>query len=336
MSVLPLPLDPAVPEVTSSDDAPELPDGRIAHLPGRGSMFYREVVGPPDAPVVVLLHGLGANADLNWHAAFEPLGRHFRVIAPDHRGHGRGIRSHAAFTLEDCADDVVALADHLGVERFTLAGYSMGGPIAQLAWRRHPGRAQGLVLCATSRDFRGHPRERLLFGGLGMLSGLPHVEALRLAAHGAEWVAEHVMGSHPHAAWAVEELRRADVAVVMQAALAVGRFTSRAWVHEVDVPAAVIVTEQDRLVPPHRQRKLAQSIAGSVVFEIHGDHHVVAAEGEDVDGFVHALVGASRAVSPWPETAGPRTRFQRHRRRTDRAVRFHGSTAAGVAHPAAG
>lgn len=318
VTVVSLPLDPAAPaEPPSPGDAPELPAGATAHLAGRGSVFYREVPGPPEAPVVILLHGLGANADLNWHCAFEPLGRHFRVIAPDHRGHGRGIRSHSPFTLEDCADDVVALADHLGVDRFTLAGYSMGGPIAQLAWRRHPDRVQGLVLCATSRDFRGHPRERLLFGGLGMLSGLPHLDALRLAAHGVEWVAEHVLGAHPHAGWAVDELRRADVATVMQAALAVGRFTSREWVHDVDVPAAVIVTEHDRLVPPHRQRKLAQSLPGAVVFEVAGDHHVIASEGEGVAGFVHALVGACRAVSPWAEVVQLPTRVRRHRRRGD-------------------
>lgn len=329
MTLVPLPLDPAVPDVSSSGDAPELPVGRTAHLPGRGLIFYREVSGPPDAPVVLLLHGLGANADLNWHGAFDALGRHFRVIAPDHRGHGRGIRSHAPFTLEDCADDVVALADHLGIERFTLAGYSMGGPIAQLAWRRHPDRVQGLVLCATSRDFRGHPRERLLFGGLGMLSGLPHLHALRLAVHGAARVAEHVLGSHPHAGWAVDELRRADVAAVMQAAMAVGRFTSREWVHEIDVPTAVIVTAQDRLVPPHRQRKLAEAIPGAVVFEIRGDHHVVAAGGDGVDAFLHALVGACRAVSPWRERSLAPARMRRHRRRA-------GTVPWGVAAAAAG
>lgn len=305
MTLVPLPLDPAVPERSPSGDAPELPVGRTAHLPGRGSIFYREVPGPPDAPVVLLLHGLGANADLNWQSAFDALGRHFRVIAPDHRGHGRGIRSHAPFTLEDCADDVVALADHLGIERFTLAGYSMGGPIAQLAWRRHPDRVQGLVLCATSRDFRGHPRERLLFGGLGMLSGLPHLEVLRLAAHGIEWIAEHVLGAHPHAGWAVDELRRADVAT------------------------AVIVTEQDRLVPPHRQRRLAEAIPGAVVFEIRGDHHVVAAGGDGVDAFLHALVGACRAVSPWRERSLAPARMWRHRRRA-------GTVPWGVAAAAAG
>ncbi len=314
-------LTPAAPQdlvTPRSTDRPVLPAGRTAHLPGRGSMFYREVAGPPGAPAVILLHGLGATADLNWHVILEPLGRHFRVIAPDHRGHGRGIRSNEPFQLTDCADDVVALADSLGIDRFTVVGYSMGGPIAQLIWRRHPGRVHGLVLCATARDFRGHPRERLLFGGLGVLATLPHLAAVRAGVHGAEWIASHLFARHPQADWAVAELQRSDVGTVLEAARDLGSFTSREWVHEIDVPTAVIVTCRDRLVPPHRQHKLAQAIPGAVTYEIDGDHHVVAAEADD---FTHTLVGACRAVSPWPPaedelaTRRRRRRFGTRRRR---------------------
>ena len=280
-------------------------------------MFYREVAGPPGAPVVFLLHGLGANADLNWHSVLAPLGRHFRVIAPDHRGHGRGIRSAEPFRLIDCAEDVVALAGCLGIDQFTAVGYSMGGPIAQLVWHRHRERVDGLVLCATARDFRGHPRERLLFGGLGVLAGLPHLTAVRAGAHGAEWVASRLFSSRPHTDWAVAELRRGEVGTILEAAREVGRFTSREWTHEIDVPTAVIITGRDRLVPAHRQHKLAETIPGAVKYEIDGNHHVVAGDGDD---FRHALVGACLAVSPRPPTVDEvgtrrRRRFGARRRR---------------------
>ncbi|MET0578619.1 MAG: alpha/beta fold hydrolase, partial [Ilumatobacteraceae bacterium] len=72
-------------------------------------MLLREVPGPPGAPVVVLLHGWTATADLNFHTCYEALGEHYRVLAFDHRGHGRGIRSRRKFRLEDCADDVAAM-----------------------------------------------------------------------------------------------------------------------------------------------------------------------------------------------------------------------------------
>ena len=67
----------------------------------------------PVLPSLVLLHGWTATADLNWYACFAPLAEHFRVVAIDHRGHGRGLRSAEPFRLEQCADDVAALAREL-------------------------------------------------------------------------------------------------------------------------------------------------------------------------------------------------------------------------------
>ena len=127
--------------------APPLPPGRHVELPGRGTTFIREVPGPPGAPTLVLLHGWTATADLNWFTSFEALGRRFRVIALDHRGHGRGIASSAPFRLRDCADDVVALADELGIEQIIPVGYSMGGPDrpAGLAPAPRAGRRAGAV-----------------------------------------------------------------------------------------------------------------------------------------------------------------------------------------------
>src|SRR5579864_8660271 len=71
--------------------ADELPEGRIVELPGRGSAFARIAQGPAGAPTVLLLHGLMATADLNWALAVPVLARRFNVVAPDLRGHGRGL-----------------------------------------------------------------------------------------------------------------------------------------------------------------------------------------------------------------------------------------------------
>src|SRR5918994_5708857 len=138
--------------------------GRGVDLPRRGRTFVRERPGPDGAPVVVLLHGWTATATLNWAPVFEPLSHHFRVVALDHRGHGRGVRARSPFRLEDCADDVAALLGVLGVARCIAVGYSMGGAIAQLLWRRHADLVDGMVLCATSGSFRGSGPQRLLSG----------------------------------------------------------------------------------------------------------------------------------------------------------------------------
>ncbi len=250
-----------------------LPPGRHVKLPGRGTTFVRDLAGPPGAPTVMLLHGLLATADLNWSGAYATLGEHFRVVALDHRGHGRGIRSPGRFRLADCADDVAALADVLGLSTFVVVGYSMGGPIAQLVWRRHPDRVDGLVLCATSRNFRGHPRERVMFGArpaAGVAVRLmPPAAWRRLAAAAAKRV-----GDSTETQWKWSEFRRSDPMAMIEAAQALGHYTSHDWISEVDVPTAIVVTRHDRLVPARRQHKLAAAVPGATVYEIDGDHPV--------------------------------------------------------------
>lgn len=273
---------------------PPLPPGRAVELPGRGTTFVCEQPGPPDAPVVMLLHGLSGTADLNWYPAFGPLSRHARVIALDHRGHGGGIRTSARFRLADCADDAVALADVLGIDRFVAVGYSMGGPIAQLIWHRHHERVDGLVLAATSRNFRGRPRDQLLFLTLPAVSiGARAVRVRAFRSVAEQWLVGR-SGDPRLRGWAQREMRRHDLRLLFEAAEALGRFSSHEWVGDIDVPTAVIVTTRDQLVPPHRQLKLAQSIPDAVARFVDGDHYAVVRE---PDRFVPALVRAVRHVA---------------------------------------
>src|SRR3954452_10889132 len=136
---------------------PPIPYGRRIELPRRGTTFIRELPGPPGAPTLLLLHGWVATAGLNWFHNFEPLSEHFRVIAPDLRGHGRGLRDRNVFRLAECADDCAATLVELDTGPVIAVGYSMGGPIAQLLWRRHRDLVDGLVLCATSSEFVPQP-----------------------------------------------------------------------------------------------------------------------------------------------------------------------------------
>src|SRR3982075_2325912 len=128
------------------------PPARIELVPGRGEMFVRDT-GPESARrgTVLLLHGWMFPSDLNWITCYGPLrDAGYRVIAVDHRGHGRGIRTTAPFRLADCGDDAGALCSKLGVERVVVVGYSMGGAIAQLFAQRNTDITEGADLCATS------------------------------------------------------------------------------------------------------------------------------------------------------------------------------------------
>jgi pimeloyl-ACP methyl ester carboxylesterase len=274
--------------------APPLPPGRTIDLPGRGRTFARIAEGPPGAPTLLLLHGWTANADLNWFRCFTPLSRRFNVVAIDHRGHGRGIRTHRPFSLSDCADDAAALVRELGLTSVIAVGYSMGGPIAQLLWRRHPELVDGLVLCATSRNFGRSVPERAMFTGLLGLSGVAKVTPASLRRQ----VARRIFGARfeqsPLGAWLADELKRNDPSTVLQAGWSIGRFSSADWIGGVDVPTAVLITTRDNVVSPRRQLRLAESIPGAEIIRVAGDHGVCVM---DAGRFVPALLdGCSRVA----------------------------------------
>jgi len=100
-------------------------------------------------PVVLLAHGMWCDAGMFTRLATE-LARDHRVLIPDLRGHGRSDVPAAAWTIADLADDLQAIVEQLGVDRLTLAGFSMGGMAAVAFALRHAERLNGLALIGTS------------------------------------------------------------------------------------------------------------------------------------------------------------------------------------------
>jgi pimeloyl-ACP methyl ester carboxylesterase len=99
-------------------------------------------------PLVVYLHGLLLDADLNRGIAEALAARGHRVVLLDLLGHGRsGAPTHAsAYRIDSYADQVFALLDELGEERAVLGGMSLGANVSLFAASRHPERVTALVL----------------------------------------------------------------------------------------------------------------------------------------------------------------------------------------------
>jgi len=101
--------------------------------------------GPPGSPTLVAAHGITAN-----HVSFDLVARELcsemTIVAPDLRGRGRSNGITGPFGITAHADDLVALLDHLEVERATILGHSMGAWVAAYAAAAHPDRVRSLVL----------------------------------------------------------------------------------------------------------------------------------------------------------------------------------------------
>lgn len=280
-----------------------LPPARIVTVPGRGEMFFRDQPGPADGPTIVLLHGWVATADLNWFTSFPALSDIGRVIAPDHRGHGRGARHSTPFRLIDVADDVAALLRQEGISDALVVGYSMGGPVAQLLWHRHPDLVGGLVLCATAAHFgfspvinaawrmmslyqfatRLLPRRWLEAALVAQTSGRAPVRVLRSVSPEAVELA-------PRLAWAVGEIQRGDVEDISEAGRELSRFDSREWLTGLDVPVAQILTTRDRLVPPWAQDELAGLLHEVAVYELAADHDAPSSHREEFNSSLRQAI----------------------------------------------
>src|SRR5450755_377704 len=251
-----------------------MPFTRLVELPGRGTTRVWECTGPPGAGTLVLIHGVAGTAELNWGKVFTPLGRHFRVVAADLRGHGDGIPLRSRFRLEDCADDVAALADVLDIRRFTAVGYSMGGMVAQLMYRRHPALLSGLVLCSTAGNVSGSPAEQLAALGVPAVAAALRWNPM-LNLMGAELFGMALIGPIDDPAtgrWVRAQLHRTTLATAVSAMCAVSEFTSDSWISQVDVPTAVVITDRDSVVPASRQLALARAIPGASVHYVQADH----------------------------------------------------------------
>jgi pimeloyl-ACP methyl ester carboxylesterase len=265
--------------VPDAEEGLPVPLGRRVELPGRGTTFVREVEGPPGAPTVVLLHGWIASGGINWYQVFGPASQHFHVLAPDLRGHGRGVRARKRFTLADCADDVASLLEQLEVPSAIMVGYSMGGPVAQLMWKRHRSKVDGLVLCATSHSFVPGMRARLTFTTvMAAAAGTTRAGQLftLLPRSIARQIAPVTTKGRPDTLqrWAAAEMGRHDIRLLLEAGNAIGHYNASRWIGDVDVPTAVVVTTRDKALVPAQQAKLAFAIPHASIHRIEDGHTV--------------------------------------------------------------
>ncbi len=232
-------------------------------------LFYAEYRGAlqPSTPPLVLVHGAGGT-HLHWPHQIRRLEGH-TVYALDLPGHGRS-GGQGRTSVPEYRDVVMAWADALGLERFVLAGHSMGGAIAQEFALTYPNRLAGIVLVATGARLRVHPK---------ILQGLQEQpeETVRL-------IAEWAYGENP-----TEQMLRLYVRRMLEIPPEVthGDFAAcNVWdrmadIERISVPTLIVGGEADKLTPPKYARYLHEHIPNSRLVLIPRAGHMVMLEAPD-------------------------------------------------------
>jgi len=104
----------------------------------------------PNHTPIVLIHGSTIDSHTDWDSVIPALDRHYKVLAPDCRGHGRSNNPNMSYSFKELADDVAAFVHALGYERAHIIGHSNGGNVALVTLMEHPEVVQTCILQAAN------------------------------------------------------------------------------------------------------------------------------------------------------------------------------------------
>jgi 3-oxoadipate enol-lactonase len=249
----------------------------MAFLETTDSVLYYRLSGPSNAPALAFVNSLGTDCRI-WDDVIANLSDRYRILSYDLRGHGLSSVPKGPYSLDMQLDDLTALVDHVGFERFALCGVSIGGVIAQGFAQRASGRLSAMVLCNTAAKI-----------------GTEEFWAARLEAvlaHGVEAIADAIMQrwfspgftEKQHAAWQawrLQFLRNDDQGYAATCATLRDTDLTGALA-AINMPVLVVAGSADQATPPDLVHATAERIAGAQYVLLDGVGHIPSLEVPDV------------------------------------------------------
>ena len=237
-----------------------------------GIRLHYETIGRHGAPPVLMIQGLGTDKH-GWDLQRLALAPRYRTIALDNRGAGRSDKPDGAYSLEQMADDAVAVLDHAGIESAHVVGASMGGAISQVLALRYPERVRSLTLACTA--CRHHPWRRELLAEWAAMATEQGMGAM--SSDAARWVIgpRSFRRIWPMLGWLGPlGLGRPAHAFVGQVRAILATDDSMAdELSTLQVPTLVLVGNQDILTPRGDSEELAERIPNAELVVISGAAH---------------------------------------------------------------
>lgn len=213
------------------------------------AQIYYQAYGEdePDRAPIVLIHGSTIDSHTDWDSITPELARHYRVFAPDCRGHGRSNNPHMTYSFKELADDVAMFVHAMGYERAHIIGHSNGGNIALVTLMEHPEVVQTCILQAANAYVTRYLVERE-----------PKVfDAERVAREASEWRNEMIT---LHSEVNGKEYWRDLLWLTMKEILSEPNY-SPAELRRIDKPVLVIMGAEDKVNAPDEH---AQYISNNI------------------------------------------------------------------------
>lgn len=240
-----------------------------------GTRIHYQVTGRPSGPPILFIQGLGADKN-GWNLQRLGTAPWYRAVALDNRGAGRSDKPHGQYTLEQMADDAIAVLDDAGVDTAHVVGASMGGAISQIVGVKYPERTRSITLACTAG--RNHPwreellgswRDAALARGIGSMGHdaarwVIGPRSFRRLLPAIGWLGPLALGRPAHA-----------FAAQCDAILAAGELHQDLIdrLPEIAVPTLVLVGNQDILTPRGDSEDLAATIPTAELVVISGAAH---------------------------------------------------------------
>lgn len=238
--------------------------------------------GDESLPVLVLSNSLGTSLDM-WQPQIAALTQHFRVLRYDTRGHGQSSVTEGPYSIAQLGGDVIALLDHLGLQRVHFCGLSMGGITGMWLALHHADRLNRLILSNTAA-YIGPPENWTNRAATVERDGVGAIAAAVVD----RWLTPDFAAQQPELVQHLRAMLSAtDARGYAANCLAVRDSDLRGEIARITTPTRVIAGTGDIPTPPADGRFLADTIPGAQYVELYAAH---LSNLQQVDGFSQAVV----------------------------------------------
>ncbi|MGJ7042896.1 pimeloyl-ACP methyl ester carboxylesterase [Shinella sp. BE166] len=255
----------------------------LEHITNDVAIRYR-IHGDGPEPLLCI-HGVGASGE-SWDDVAARLPDRFTIVTFDLRGHGRSTKVKGRYEIDDFVDDALSLADHVGFFDFNLAGFSLGGLIAQRMALTHASRVRRLFLFSTVANRTEEERERVL----------ARLHALRTTERGSHydasmsrWFSDAFRAANPEL---MAQLRAQNAKNDPESYAAAYRVLAETdfggLLDQIRCPTLIATGEHDIGSNPRMARTMHEAIVGSELAILEGLRHSILVEAPDV---VASLIG---------------------------------------------